>query len=198
MKQIFYSLLLIVLPIQAQVQTETVKLPAELQSFVQENTKPIALETADLNGDGTKDFVLVLEDTSEIADDNGDQGKRRLLIVTRQADGKLALAARNDKAIFCRTCGGIFGDPFEGVEVGPKTLTVHHYGGSAWRWSNAYKFNYSRIDKTWQLVRVGTQSYHTSDPNKVESKIYTPPKHFGKIALADFDPENHLRKNVKQ
>ena len=81
------------------------------------------------------------------------------------------------------------GDPFQGVEVEPKTFTVTHYGGSAWRWSVDYKFAYSRKDDTWQLVKVEESSFHASAPDKGENKTHTPPKDFGKIDFADFDPE---------
>ncbi len=40
-------------------------------------------------------------------------------------------------------------------------------------------------------------SYHTSEPDKTEIDIQTPPKHFGKIDIADFDPENYLKKGRK-
>jgi len=80
------------------------------------------------------------------------------------------------------------GDPLEGVEVGDKTFTVSHYGGSGIRWSVRYKFNYSRIDKTWQLVEVKNESYSTADVDDIKSKVLTP-KNFGKIDVADFDPE---------
>ncbi len=89
------------------------------------------------------------------------------------------------------------GDPFQGIEAGPKTFTVSHYGGSAWRWSIAYKFNYSRKDNTWQLVKVEEGRYHTSDPDAGKSKTYTPPKSFGKIDIADFDPDNWKNQGAK-
>lgn len=175
---------------------EGVQVPVDVQPFVEQNTKPIALESADLNGDGAKDFILVLEDQKpKKSEDDFEEGFRSLLILVRGAEGKLFLAKRNNDIVYCRTCGGVFGDPFDSVEVGLKTFTVHLYGGSAWRWSYSYKFNYSRIDKTWQLVRVREDSYHTSEPNKGKTKIYTPPKDFGKIDIADFKPDNYLRKS---
>ena len=67
---------------------------------------------------------------------------------------------------------------------------MSHYGGSAWRRSVDYKFNYSRRDNTWQLVRVEETSFHASDPDTVEEAVSTPPEHYGKIDIADFDPEN--------
>lgn len=199
MKNIYGVLLMFLLmSALAAAQQQDVNVPAEITPFVEANSKAIALETADLNGDGRKDAILVLEDLSpKTNEDDYEEGKRSLLILERGANDKLTLVKRNDKIVYCRTCGGVFGDPFDSVTVGAKTFTVNHYGGSAWRWANRYTFNYSRIDKTWQLVKVWQTSYHTSDPNKSEDKTYTPPKHFGKIDISDFDPQNYLKKGVK-
>jgi hypothetical protein len=180
-------------------QESELKVPAEVASFVESGTKAIALEKADLNGDGRGDLILVLEKENPASDEDGfPVNQRPLLILLRGTDGKLSSAKRNERIIMCSKCGGVFGDPFEGVVAGRNTFSVEHYGGSNWRWKYSYKFNYSRIDKTWQLVRVEELHYHTSDPNKGETKIYTPPRHFGKIDVADFDPENYLKKAVKR
>jgi len=176
-------------------QETDLKVPAEVTPFVASGTKAIALEKSDLNGDGREDFILVLEKEKPARDaDDFPVGQRPFLILLRGADGNLTVAKRNERIIMCSQCGGVFGDPFEGVIAGKNTFSVEHYGGSSWRWKYSYKFNYSRIDKTWQLVRVEDISYHTSDPEKAKTKIYTPPKSFGKIDIANFDPDNYLRK----
>ena len=186
---------LCVAPVCVAAQEGELKVPAEVLPFVEAGTKAIAVEQGDLNGAGRVDVLLVLEREKPAKDENDlPVNQRPLLILLRGADGKLSAAKRNERIIMCSDCGGIFGDPFEGVSVGRNTFTAEFYGGSAWRWKNSYKFNYSRIDKTWQLVRAEYLSYHTSDPDKVETKIYTPPKNFGKIDIADFDPENYLKK----
>jgi hypothetical protein len=165
-----------------------VDVPAELQRFIPEPMQALALESGDLNGDGRKDYILVLEDPDEEKQDVA----RTLLIVTREKDGSLKLAKRNDKVVLCRACGGIFGDPFDSVNIERGKFTVHHYGGSSWRWTADYTFAWSRRDQTWQLVRVAAESFHAGDPETVEKTVHVPPKHFGKIDLADFDPENYL------
>ena len=187
-------LLLCAAPPSAAAQDEALKIPEEVKPFVEAGTKAIALEAADLNGDGGGDFVLVLERENPSKDENDFPVRQRpLLILVRGADGKLSEATRNELLVMCSQCGGVFGDPFEGVEVGRNTFTVNHYGGSNWRWKNSYKFNYSRIDRTWQLVRTEEISYHTSDPDKMKTQVFTPPRHYGKIDIADFDPENYKR-----
>lgn len=186
--------LLCAAPLVTSAQDEELKVPAEVQPFVEAGTKAIAVEAADLNGDGRGDFVLVLEKANPAKDaDDFPVGERPLLILLRGADGKLSEAARNERVVMCSKCGGVFGDPFEGVIAGRNTFSVEHYGGSNWRWKNSYKFNYSRIDKTWQLVRTEELSYHTSNPDKMERHVYTPPRDFGKINLADFNPEKYKK-----
>lgn len=176
---------------------QEINLTPEVAAFIEKGTKAIAAEKADLDGDRDDDFVLVLEkEKPEIVDDFPVK-QRPLLILRRTADGKLELAKRNDLLVMCSQCGGVFGDPFDSIDVARNTFTVNHYGGSNWRWAVSYKFNYSRIDKTWQLVRVKNIGYHTSDPDKMETDIHTPPRHFGKIDIADFDPENYLKKGRK-
>jgi len=190
---------LFVAPLLLAAQENELKVPAEVAPFVEPGTKAIALEKADLNGDGREDFILVLEKENPAKDeDDFPVNQRPLLILSRGADGKLTSTKRNERVVMCSQCGGVFGDPFDGVIAGRNTFSVEHYGGSNWRWKFSYEFNYSRIDKTWQLVRVKKLEYHTSNPNKDNRKIYTPPRHFGKIDIADFDPENYLKKGVKR
>ena len=199
MRKILLTLaLLCAAPSVTWAQDEELKVPAEVRPFVEAGTKAIAVEAADLNGDGRGDFVLVLEKANPAKDENDfPVGERPLLILLRGADGKLSEAARNERVVMCSKCGGVWGDPFEGVEAGRNTFTVNHYGGSNWRWKNTYKFNYSRIDKTWQLVRAEELSYHTSDPDKMERHVYTPPRDFGKIDIADFDPEKYKKSSKR-
>ena len=167
-------------------------LPSEVRPFVAKGTRPLSLASADLNGDGLQDFVLVLErQKAKPSEPDIEDRQRPLLILVRQPGGALKEAKRNVRIIYCSTCGGMMGDPFQGVQVGPKTFTVSHYGGSAWRWSVNYKFNYSRRDNSWQLVLVEESSFHVSEAeDKVKTAVYAPPKHYGKIDIADFDPEN--------
>lgn len=137
--------------------------------------------------------MLVLErQKARPGDDDIEQGQRPVLILVRQGDGTLELAARNDAVAYCSTCGGMMGDPFVGAEVGTRTFTVSNYGGSAWRWSNEFRFDYSRRDDAWQLVRVTESSFHAGDPEKTKTTIRRPPKDFGKIGFAEFDPQNFL------
>ena len=165
-----------------------VDLPEAARPFVATGTRALAFEAADLNRDGRQDAVLVIE--AEKDDPESDGRPRSLLILAGQPDGTYREAARNAKIVYCSRCGGMMGDPFEGVEVGTGTFTVTNAGGSSWRWGVSYRFDYSRRDGSWQLVRVKEDDYHASDAATSKTVVSTPPKHFGKIDIADFDPEN--------
>lgn len=163
---------------------------ADVQPFIEKNTTVLAVERGDLNRDGREDVVLVLEPQS------ADQ-QRPLLVLLRDANGALRLATRNDKAVGCRDCGGIMGDPFQGISIQPGRFTIEHYGGSSWRWTAHYTFAWSRRDQALQLVRVETSSFHASEPDETETTVHTPPRDFGLIDLADFDPEHYEGRGKK-
>ena len=187
---VIYAVLLLfwVAPTSVSAQNPAVKIPAEVKPFVEKGAAAIALETGDLNGDGAMDFILVTEKTkSETGDPDDAEDERSLLILVRDRAGVLTLAKRNEKVVYCRSCGGVMGDPFAGVEVRRNGFTVHNYGGSSWRWSESYDFNYSRRDNTWQLVRATEETFNALQPKKVKTKILLP-RNFGKIDINDFDP----------
>jgi hypothetical protein len=190
--------ILCIVPCFAAAQEAELKIPAEVKPFVEKGMEAIALETSDLNGDGRADFILVLDKIRTKSDEgNYDETARPLLILTRGADGKLSVAGRNDNVVYCKYCGGVYGDPFDSIEARRNSFTVNNVGGSSDRWSASFQFNYSRRDQTWQVVRVVESSYNVFKPNKVKTKISTPPKDFGKINFADFNPGDFAGKGAK-
>src|SRR5438552_3882715 len=105
------SFLLAIAAAAVSAQDDGLNIPADVKPFIGKDRSAVGLEAADLNGDGRKDYILVVENPGQkTADDL--EGPRTLLILTREADGKLKLAKQNDKVVYCRTCGGVFGDPF--------------------------------------------------------------------------------------
>lgn len=196
----FIFALVFLFPIASLAQSDEVKVPDEVKPFVGKDMVPIALETGDLNGDGKKDFILVLDkprDPKAEFDEAG-EAERPTLILIRDAASKLSVAARNDGVVLCRTCGGVFGDPFAGIQVNGTRFTISNYGGSNDRWAYDYTFAYSRRDNTWQLVRAEETTFQALDPNRTTRKhVYTPPKDYGLINFADFQPENYLKKGKK-
>jgi hypothetical protein len=181
------ALCLAVVALEARAQ----ELPPELEASFR-GQAILAVESEDLNRDGALDYLVVSEPEKKGEEETEEEefvDVPRSLSIFVAERGRLRLAKRNDKVVYCARCGGVFGDPFNGVTVEPGRFTVSHYGGSNWRWTADYTFAWSRRDKTWQLVKVETSSFHTGAPEEEEREVLTPPKHFGKIDLADFDPD---------
>src|SRR5688500_11188318 len=119
-------------PARAEVQCSpsiSRAIPRELERFVDAGARPVCAQPGDVDGDGAQDFVLVIERLGVYYTGADRQNaKRALLVLVREPGGALRLAARSDHAVMCSQCGGIFGDPFEGVEAQPGSFTFKHYG----------------------------------------------------------------------
>ena len=161
-------------------------IPEELSPFVPAQSHVVTYKAADLNGDGLSDYVLISESDAE-----ANKGERSLRLITRQSDKSLKLVKENNKVVLCATCGGVMGDPLDAVTAKSRLLMVRHQGGSNTRWVNNVSFGYSHVDNTWQVTRIDEGTWSSVEPNKITRVRFTPPKDFGKIDIADFDPENY-------
>lgn len=163
-------------------------LPAKILKFVPANYTTLDTVTGDLNLDGIQDLILVLkkngEDTLSNMVDHIE--KRPLLLLLRNAKNELELARKNDNTIYCIDCGGMMGDPYVGVTIKDGSFSVEHYGGSAWRWGRATTYKYDKEASEWFLDKDESESFHTSEPEKVKHKIKTA-KDFGQVKFEEFD-----------
>lgn len=159
-----------------------------ISQFIPKGYTLLDSATGDLNLDPYPDMLLVLKKNGEDSISNvvDYKMKRPLLILIGQADKQFKLAASNDNAVYCVNCGGMMGDPYMGVVIKKGYFSIEHYGGSAWRWTRIITYKYSTVDKYWYLHKDGGVYYHTSDPDKVETKIRTI-KIFGKICFDQFN-----------
>jgi hypothetical protein len=153
-------------------------------SFIPEGYVLMDTLSGDLNLDKYPDKLLIVrkieEDTIyEIVD-------RPLLILLGQAEGMYRLAARCDKAVLCYRCGGVYGDPYAEMAIQNGIFTIHHYGGSNWRWTRAISFKYSPKDQQWYLYEDGGETFFVFEPDKTESKVKTT-QDFGIIKFEDFE-----------
>lgn len=110
----------------------------------------------DLDKDGNEDLVLALGHKDERSDTvDIDSIPGRILLVLMGTKSGYRILAKTTKAILCKNCGGVFGDPFAGIDIQNGILVMHHYGGSAWRWSYNQKFRYQKKN----LYLIGTTRF---------------------------------------
>jgi hypothetical protein len=166
-------------PIKESIET----LPQNINQFVTDGFEVLDTASGDINLDGILDLLIILKDKDEHK--KGDE-KRPLLLLIRNKENKLSLSYRNDNVVYDISSGGVFGDPYEGITIKNGYFSIEHYGGSNWRWTKIITFKYSKSDNNWYLHRDGGESYHTSKPEKAETKVKTT-KDFGKVTFEDYN-----------
>ncbi|MBO9562788.1 MAG: hypothetical protein J7621_08445 [Niastella sp.] len=144
--------------------------------------------SGDLNLDNENDFLILLGKKGEDSLSRlGDEPvKRRLLVLTHDKGEHFNLAAQSDNAVYCYSCGGILGDPYQQLVIKNGYFSVEHYGGSRYRWTRIVTFKYSPADSTWLLHKDGHETEDTMGEEKPTKKVYTA-KDFGKVTFTDFD-----------
>jgi hypothetical protein len=168
-------------------------LPGELAPFVPKDHEALDFATGDLDGDGRADAVLILKGPVEIQEKDDMDAHRPLLLLIRQPDGRLKQVRRTDRLVYCRTCGGMMGDPYVDTVVGAGRFTVSHYGGSAWRWGVDYTFAYDRAARDWFLDREERTNFHAGDPDETREASTLTREQLGDFPIETFnaiaDPE---------
>lgn len=159
-----------------------------IKNFIPENYAVLDTVSGNLNLDNFVDMIVVLKKIGEekTSDVINNPEKRPLLILIGEAKNKFKLAERNDNTVYCIDCGGIMGDPFMEIVIKNGYFSVEHYGGSAWRWTRVITYKYSKEENNWFLHKDGGESFHATEPEKVEKSIKTI-KDFGKVLFKDFD-----------
>lgn len=157
----------------------------ELQAFAGGGTRILSSQIGDLNGDGRPDALIVLDppSTSQTA---GEGPSRPVLLVIRNADGHLQVAARNDRIVPCERCGGLAGDPFGYARIDKEGFTLVTEGGSREHWWNEYTFKYDTAQRNWMLEKVHRGVGDTLEDNS--SEITLTARDFGMVRFEDFDP----------
>lgn len=117
--------------------------------------EPVVVQ-GDLNKDGIKDVATVIE---ELEFDTEDAPLRALLIAFGTANDSYTLSIIADKVILPSDSGGVWGDPFDSLQIERGTIVVSDYGGSNWRWYNKYRFRFQ--DNDWYLIGATMGEYYT-------------------------------------
>lgn len=189
MKKLFCSLFL--LPSILTIKAQPGDWPAELKPYILQGYTVLDFIKGDLNNDKLEDYILILktngEDTTGF--DNPDRDAARpLLILTRQTDGTLKSEATNASVVLCKHCGGVMGDPYQGVTIKTGEFSISFYGGSSWRWTTDYTFRYDVAKKNWFLQSHGSSSFQSGDPERTLEETFIDRTEIGDITIEKFSP----------
>jgi hypothetical protein len=161
--------------------------PAEVRPFVLEGHRVLDYAAGDLDGDGRPDAVLVLEAPGEASGEDEGGPPRPMLLLVRRADGRLEVAKRNDRVVLCGRCGGMMGDPYQGVRIERGHFRVSHYGGSSWRWGLVREFAYDAARRDWMLERTEDEQFHAGGPDETEKVTVILREELGDVPFEGFD-----------
>jgi hypothetical protein len=159
-------------------------LDKEVQNFIPDGHTVLVYQTADLNGDGRQDAILVFE--SNIAEISIQQ-PRTLMILLRDNQEHLSVAEQNNEVFFCKACLGTTYETYQDVKVKKNTFSVSNEGGGVrYRWNNEFVFKYSLHYKTWLLSRVNISIKDISQSKLIRRQSLTYPNDLKKIRLSKF------------
>ncbi|MBF4491571.1 hypothetical protein IR010_03390 [Flavobacterium sp. MR2016-29] len=169
----------------------------KLQSFIPKGYEAIAQKSGDLNLDKLEDYILVLrkkteEKTSNYNDNKPD--KRPVLLLLGQKNGSFKLAYKNENAAYCIDCGGVFGDPFDGISIKNGYFSIEHRISGGHHWEQIITFKFDKVKNNWFLYKHHFINYilnPSSDPNEEAlipdvDKLKTV-KDFGEISFEKFN-----------
>lgn len=125
----------------------------ELSDFVAEGWELLDFVELDYNGDGIKDYVGVQDVPPDKEKDlwwYDSSCFRILFAIVSEGPGQYRLDFQEDNLIRTREEGGVYGDPYESLTAEGTSFTTHAFGGSAWKWSEAYTYTYR--EGTWYLT----------------------------------------------
>ena len=146
----------------------------DYQSLVPQGYKIIQVQQGDLNTDEITDALILIEEKNSTSELAGEGAKRILMVITWKEGGGYEVAARNNKLVPCKTCGGISGDPFGYMNIQPGGV-IHLLveGGSREHWSSEYFFKFNESQKNWSIEKILMES-SDSESGKSISRKYLP------------------------
>jgi hypothetical protein len=184
----FYASAFLFFSLRIGLYGQSTIVPEEAKPFVLKGYEVLDLGKGDINSDNLNDLVLILKNPAE--DSLFDErSPRPLLLLVRQSNGKLKQVVRNDNAVMGRHDGGVFGDPWEGVNVFKGGFSLSFYGGSSWRWAYNYEFTWNAVKKNWMLTRESSSSFHSADVEKTMKEIEIGVLELGVVPIEKFNTE---------
>lgn len=114
-----------------------------------------------INADTLIDIAVVLKHKNELIQDsiNIKERNRPLIIFLQTPKKSFTKFKTADSLILCQICGGMFGDPYSGMEIKDQLILLHFYGGSRYRWTRDLEFKYDKKTNNLILVRDDEGSY---------------------------------------
>lgn len=173
---ILLPLILLIICVQAKAQSDRFQtnVPQEVQKFILKDYKVYDYREGDLNGDGTNDAILILQNNKQgeydsISNDYLDF-PIPFMVLVRNQQNHLELKTKND-SVLTHLCSV---RTYEGTTIDSTKhqFTIDFFGGRRFKWSRSLTFQYKKQDNEFHLIEDnngGADSFH---PEKEDNENY--------------------------
>jgi len=123
-----------------------------------------------VNDDSLTDVILVLKMITEVATE-----EKRPILVLLKTDYGYYLNTKNENYMLSWDGGGVHGDPYDRIELDNKKLTIVHFGGSSWKWSQEMNFYFDDDRLEFIPTKYVNRSFWSLNPDStmnIDSIIY--------------------------
>ena len=156
-------------------------------AFLPANARILDKQQGDLDGQGGKGILLILDPASKGNEKLGEGDPRTVLLLTSDESGALQKAAENARIVPCARCGGTAGDPFGFARIDKGSFTIAISGGSRERWSDEFTFHFDPASKTWLLEKASREVIDNA--TQEHEHLGLTRADFGDIPFSEFDPD---------
>lgn len=183
------------------LEETTIKLKHNLKSFIPKGYSVLSVEYGDLNLDKFQDAILVLrkdnEDKTSKMVDEGKPEKRPLLLLSGQKNGSYKIAFKNDNAILCFDCIGVYdsNDPFSKITIKKGSFTIFNDVNGSRHWTQTITFKYNVTKSNWFLYQTNFINYKPNDKNDKKAKKLVP-NYTSLKTTADFGEVSFQKFNI--
>lgn len=169
---ILFLFIHITLPAQTDASTgETT--PETLHTFLSNDQMIMVMDTGFINEDTIPDLVLIAVSKYEYDEDSihNNEHPRILIVLLGTGNNRYQNFAQSDKIVLCQTCGGVFGDPFSGLEIRDHGFELSFYGGSRYKWTRNVFFQYDATSEQLVLRKDQGTNFDSLEPETTEQEV---------------------------
>ena len=158
----------------------------EMKQYIPLGYQPLFQQQLDIDGDGDQDWIIVtkIESEENLSDYANERPElRELMILRRNDDKQLEIAAASKHLIPCIDCGSDT-DPFLGLDAEEGKFTVYTAGGDLFKWERDISFEL--VNEHWIKTKEEFSSYRKGKEENKQTDTETA-EDFGTIHLSEFN-----------
>jgi len=160
---------------------------SNISNFIPSGYHLIDSLRGDLNRDSVFDVLLIVDKNKTDNLNPYEVFKSRSLLILLGTSTGYQLAAQNQNAVLCKTCGDNMTDPFSGFVIDDGYFSINYSGKQRYSWKKKFSFKYLDSAQTWILERIRTEVLSERGSEKVQSIHSLRKNDFGNISFNDFN-----------